>query len=307
MDDVEFSMSIQKAYDLGNPPGITDLTKKSDSDVSILGESSTSREPSVIDQSLDYAIALSLQEQSDKEENPNDLGRLLRNADQIKQKDSGKNLVMGSNRLEEIDENLDYAIALSLQEHCEEKTNSSSKPEHTKATPRKTGPTEMKSSEMKLPESSTLSVEIDESLDYAIALSLQEHCEEKTDSSSKPEHTKATPRKTGPTEMKSSEMKLPESSTLSMEIDESLDYAMAISLQQQQPVHEDGWYLASSHKQKSVSVSEWDPKRITDGSWELEDPTPNIHELFVKFDAMFFKSTLTNAGVAVSWSNKMTL
>ena len=46
---------------------------------------------------------------------------------------------------------------------------------------------------------------------------------------------------------------------------------------------------------------------IVDNYWELADPNPNIHELFLQFDAMYFKNSLNNAGVEVKWSPRMTL
>ena len=79
---------------------------------------------------------------------------------------------------------------------------------------------------------------------------------------------------------------------------ESLDYAIALSLQ------EEG---TCKPTQPSFLVNS-DPKHIVDSSWEVVDPNPNIHDLFVKFDSMFFNNALTNGGVAVNWSSRrMTL
>ena len=44
---------------------------------------------------------------------------------------------------------------------------------------------------------------------------------------------------------------------------------------------------------------------IVDPSWELIDPVPNIHELFVQFNAAYFDGML--ASVSVQWSPRMTL
>lgn len=44
---------------------------------------------------------------------------------------------------------------------------------------------------------------------------------------------------------------------------------------------------------------------IVDESLELSDPTPDIHQLFVKFNAMFFEGEL--GGCEVKWSPRMTL
>ncbi len=46
---------------------------------------------------------------------------------------------------------------------------------------------------------------------------------------------------------------------------------------------------------------------IVDKNLEMVDPNPNIHQLFVEFDQMFFWGTLTSTGVAVDWSARMTL
>ena len=89
---------------------------------------------------------------------------------------------------------------------------------------------------------------------------------------------------------------------------EDLDYALALSLQEQfarEQKHE-GEKLT-----RTESVTElrdrYDPKLIVDERWELLDPHPNVHDLFVQFDAMFFERRLVNAGVEVRWSPRMTL
>ncbi len=92
---------------------------------------------------------------------------------------------------------------------------------------------------------------------------------------------------------------------------ESLDYAIALSLQEEVTCHsinDDVQILSSSSpSRKPVSLFDSDPKRIVDSSWELVDPIPNIHDLFVQFDSMFFNNVLKNGGVAVNWSSRMTL
>ena len=91
--------------------------------------------------------------------------------------------------------------------------------------------------------------------------------------------------------------------------EEDLDYALALSLQEE---FNRGSIQLSPKRSKvpppvhSVT-KEYDPRSIVDNSWELTDPNPNIHDLFVRFDQMFFEGTLVSRGVAVSWSNKMTL
>ena len=47
------------------------------------------------------------------------------------------------------------------------------------------------------------------------------------------------------------------------------------------------------------------PLSIVDESWELIDPVPNIHDLFLQFNDAYFDGKL--AGVEVKWSPKMTL
>ena len=47
------------------------------------------------------------------------------------------------------------------------------------------------------------------------------------------------------------------------------------------------------------------PLSIVDETWELIDPVPNIHELFIQFNQAYFEGKL--AGVEVRWSPRMTL
>lgn len=46
---------------------------------------------------------------------------------------------------------------------------------------------------------------------------------------------------------------------------------------------------------------------IVDEDWELTDPNPNIHKLFVDYDTIFFWRKLSDNGVVVDWSKRMTL
>ena len=48
-------------------------------------------------------------------------------------------------------------------------------------------------------------------------------------------------------------------------------------------------------------------KGIVDDHWELTDPNPDIYQLFVEYDSMFFGGKLTARGVVVDWSKRMTL
>ena len=75
------------------------------------------------------------------------------------------------------------------------------------------------------------------------------------------------------------------------DIQADIDYAIALSLQE------------SEETNSSLD----DPRSIVDERLEYEDPHPNIHDLFVRFDAMFFGRRLINAGVAVTWGPRMTL
>lgn len=81
--------------------------------------------------------------------------------------------------------------------------------------------------------------------------------------------------------------------------DEDLDLAVALSLQAK--------YDEEERAQSVVPKALPDARRIVDEHWELTDPSPDIHQLFVEYDAMFFWRKLTANGVAVAWSNRMTL
>jgi len=76
------------------------------------------------------------------------------------------------------------------------------------------------------------------------------------------------------------------------------DFALARALQEQFDEEESFKSEVSSFR---TDIS------IVDNYWELADPNPNIHELFLQFDAMYFKNSLNNAGVEVKWSPRMTL
>ena len=99
-------------------------------------------------------------------------------------------------------------------------------------------------------------------------------------------------------------------------LQEDLDYAIALSLVESMGGKEESrsdetialsMQAEYENPQKCPLEIFWDPKQIVDKSWELVDPHPNIYELFVHFDTMFFKSTLVNAGVAIKWGPRMTL
>lgn len=73
-----------------------------------------------------------------------------------------------------------------------------------------------------------------------------------------------------------------------------VELARALQAQEESPPE-----LSLSHK--SVLNSH---KCLHDPSWELVDPTPDIHALFIAFDQRFFENKLQ--AVCVSWSKKMT-
>ena len=89
--------------------------------------------------------------------------------------------------------------------------------------------------------------------------------------------------------------------------EEDLDYALALSLQDQFDRGKKHQPQLHHLPLQTSTEKRYDPKSIVDKSWELTDPNPNIHNLFVQYDEMFFDGTLVSKGVAVSWSNRMTL
>lgn len=121
---------------------------------------------------------------------------------------------------------------------------------------------------------------MDEDLDLAIALSLQEEDTAITDIKYAKDTSKITQH------------------------DEDLDYAIAVSLQGEQ---DDIICHTEQKTKKPLQRERLDPSAIVDPYWELVDPHPNIHSLFCDFDIMFFNGVLSNAGVAVSWSKRMKL
>ncbi len=88
--------------------------------------------------------------------------------------------------------------------------------------------------------------------------------------------------------------------------DADLDYALALSLQEQFEKETSARDDASDSLVEEVK-KRCDPRSVVDEYWELADPNPNVHDLFVEFDAMFFNCTLIRNGVEVRWSDRMTL
>lgn len=128
-------------------------------------------------------------------------------------------------------------------------------------------------------------------LDYALALSIQDQLlrEQKDESSSKKHATSDLHKRPN---MAASD----------------LDYSLALSLQDQFFNEQRNENSSKKQDESGTQLHErYDPKLIVDERWELLDPHPNIHDLFVQFDAMFFERRLVNAGVEVRWSPRMTL
>ncbi|XP_023231676.1 sprT-like domain-containing protein Spartan isoform X2 [Centruroides sculpturatus] len=73
------------------------------------------------------------------------------------------------------------------------------------------------------------------------------------------------------------------------------DYALALYLQEE--LNDDSPVIQECSNGKSVS--------IVDSFWELNDPNPDIHGLFLEFNSNYFWNKLD--GVEVKWSNRMTL
>ncbi|CAL1284665.1 unnamed protein product [Larinioides sclopetarius] len=87
------------------------------------------------------------------------------------------------------------------------------------------------------------------------------------------------------------------------QIDEDLDLAFALSLQE-----EFSDESQSANKQvnfPSTSELSSKPSSIIDSQWELIDPNPDIHALFLEFNTKFFFGKLD--AVEVRWSPRMTL
>ncbi|KAG8566515.1 hypothetical protein GDO81_013278 [Engystomops pustulosus] len=79
------------------------------------------------------------------------------------------------------------------------------------------------------------------------------------------------------------------------------DLVLALQLQEQYDREED-----AGHGVVEKAATAHPPlMAVVDPSWELLDPNPNVHELFLQFNAMFFWGKL--AGVEVKWSHRMTL
>ena len=156
----------------------------------------------------------------------------------------------------------------------------------------------------------------DTQLALAIALSLQ-----KSDERTSPPERKRR-RNTGDDDVTIVKVERQEKKTPPEPQDRDLDYALALSLQDSDTnksatddrtlamslQYDDGLLSDTTNNiPGSLMEKTWDPGSVVASEWELTDPNPDIHQLFLKYDAMFFNAALNNAGVAVSWSKRMTL
>lgn len=89
------------------------------------------------------------------------------------------------------------------------------------------------------------------------------------------------------------------------------DYQMALVLQKQfnleipEEIPKNNLYYEDT-KKKTKNKENHNPKEcLVDPSWELVDPTPDVHVLFVSFNGRFFWNKL--GSVTVSWSKRMTV
>ena len=76
------------------------------------------------------------------------------------------------------------------------------------------------------------------------------------------------------------------------------DYALALSLQDEFSALENKETTNSGEKRKR-------PTSIVDDCWETIDPTPDIRELFLQFNDMYFDGKLSCC--EVKWAPRMTL
>lgn len=90
-----------------------------------------------------------------------------------------------------------------------------------------------------------------------------------------------------------------------LQISEDVDLAYALSLQEeldQEPKKEESSYFKSVIPSTNKNVA---PVSVVDESWELIDPIPDIRQLFLQFNDVYFKGLL--GSVEVKWSPRMTL
>lgn len=83
--------------------------------------------------------------------------------------------------------------------------------------------------------------------------------------------------------------------------DEDLAYALSLQqeLYQENNKKKSGYDFAVSSSSKPAPVS------VVDDSWELIDPIPDVRQLFLQFNDVYFNGLL--GSVEVRWSPRMTL
>ena len=93
--------------------------------------------------------------------------------------------------------------------------------------------------------------------------------------------------------------------------DADYDYALALQIQDMDTNKNRSEKSSNTKKlsalEKVTVPSPKGPIGIVDPYWELADPNPNVYELFMQFDSLFFDCILNDRGVSVKWSPRMTL
>ena len=91
------------------------------------------------------------------------------------------------------------------------------------------------------------------------------------------------------------------------DFDDQLDYAIALSLQggNEEEAANKTKTLKTSLKKPGAADSAAAKMSLIDPQWEMIDPTPNIHQLFIEFNKTYFWGRLDM--VEVKWSPQMTL
>lgn len=91
-----------------------------------------------------------------------------------------------------------------------------------------------------------------------------------------------------------------------LQISEDVDFAYALSLQEEldkeQKKEESSYFKSVIPSTSNKNVA---PVSVVDESWELIDPIPDIRQLFLQFNDVYFKGRL--GSVEVKWSPRMTL
>ncbi|XP_015921473.2 DNA-dependent metalloprotease dvc-1 isoform X1 [Parasteatoda tepidariorum] len=154
-------------------------------------------------------------------------------------------------------------------------------------------------------ESEAFFSEIDDvDLDCAIALSLQENCgaeiKRESDASFSKRNDGDLYHATSLSLQEKCAVELEKQSEVFLDtIDQDYDYAFALSLQELSEDAKEKPFPVSLPKSAHKSIG------IVDEQWEVLDPNPDIHALFLQYNVQFFYGKLD--GVEVKWSPRMTL